>query len=168
MTKADEKRLDTFLRKCLRRISKVHCNMRLSNDEIRRIAGIEKISSQVRRRRWKRISHVLRMTPNQNPHVALSWAQGGNRSRGRQVFVSTEPVSTIASKSDSFSKDIVQFSLDISLVDLLGFSFHGSFGSTFNQFPFGPADFCLDYVYRFTAYWNLVYTKPVNSAFRAR
>ena len=74
-----------------------------------------------------------------------------------QVFVSTEPVSTIASKSDSFSKDIVQFSIDVSLVDLLGFSFHGSFGSTFNQFPFGPADFCLDYVYRFTAYWNILY-----------
>ena len=50
VTKADEKRLDTFLHKCLRRILKVHWPMRVSNDEIRRRAGIEKISSQVRRR----------------------------------------------------------------------------------------------------------------------
>jgi len=74
MTKADEKRLDTSLHKCLRRILKVHWPMRVPNDEIRRRAGIEKISAQVRRRRWKWIGHVLRMAPNRNPHVALSWA----------------------------------------------------------------------------------------------
>ena len=83
MTKADEKRLDTFLHKCLRRIFKVHWPMRVPNDEIRRRAGIEKISTQVRRRRWKWIGHVLRMAPNRNPHVALSWAPSGKRSRGR-------------------------------------------------------------------------------------
>ena len=32
MTKADEKKLDTFLHKCLRRILKVHWPMRVSND----------------------------------------------------------------------------------------------------------------------------------------
>ena len=42
-----------------------------------------KISSQVRHRRWKWIGHVLRMAPNRNPHVALSWAPSGKRSRGR-------------------------------------------------------------------------------------
>jgi len=77
MTKADEKRLDTFLHKCLRRILKVHWPMHVPNDEIRRRAGIEKISTQVRRRRWKWIGHVLRMAPNRNPHVALSWAPSG-------------------------------------------------------------------------------------------
>jgi len=60
MTKADEKWLDTFLHKCLRRIFKVHWPMRVPTDEIRRRAGIEKISTQVRRRRWKWIGHVLR------------------------------------------------------------------------------------------------------------
>ena len=83
MTKTDEKRLDTFLHKCLRKILKVHWPLRVSNDEIRRRAGIEKISSQVRRRRWKWIGHVLRMAPNRNPYVALSWAPSGKRSRGR-------------------------------------------------------------------------------------
>ena len=82
MTKADEKRLDTFLHKCLRRILKVHWPMRVSNYEIRKRAGIKKISSQVWRRRWKWIGHVLRMAPNRNPYVALSWAPSGKRSRG--------------------------------------------------------------------------------------
>ncbi|KAL9960526.1 hypothetical protein ACROYT_G033998 [Oculina patagonica] len=66
-----------------RRILKVHWPMRVSNDEIRRRAGIEKISSQVRRRRWKWIGHVLRMAPNRIPNVALSWAPSGKRSRGQ-------------------------------------------------------------------------------------
>ncbi len=41
-----KKRVDTFLHKCLRRILKVRWPMGVSNDEIRRRAGIEKISSQ--------------------------------------------------------------------------------------------------------------------------
>ena len=82
MTKADEKRLDTFLHKCLRRMSKVHWPMRVSNDEIRRKAGIEKINTQVQLRRWKWIGHVLHMTPNRNPQVALTRAPSGKRKRG--------------------------------------------------------------------------------------
>ena len=42
MTKADEKRLDPFLHKCLRRILKVHWPMGVSNDEIRRRSGDRK------------------------------------------------------------------------------------------------------------------------------
>ena len=53
MTKAHDERLDTFLHTCLKRILKVHWPIGVSNDEIRRRAGNEKISKQVRRRRWK-------------------------------------------------------------------------------------------------------------------
>ena len=56
--------------------------MRVSNDEIWRRAGIEKIRTQVQHRRWKWIGHVLLMAPNQNPHVALTWALSGKRKRG--------------------------------------------------------------------------------------
>ena len=48
--------------------------MRVTNDEIRIRAGIQKISMQVRRRRWRWIGHVLRMAPSRNPHVALTWS----------------------------------------------------------------------------------------------
>ena len=68
-TKADANRQDTFLHKCLR---KVHWPMRVSNDKISRRAGIERISTQVRHRRWRWIGHVLCMAPNRNPHVALA------------------------------------------------------------------------------------------------
>ena len=83
MTKADANRLDTFLHRCLRKILKVHWPMRVSNDEIRRRAGIEKISMQVRHRRWRWIGHVLRMPPDRNLHVALTWSPSGKRKRGR-------------------------------------------------------------------------------------
>ena len=53
MTKADVKRLDPFLHTCLRRILKVHWLISVFNDKTRRRAGIEKISTQVRGRRWK-------------------------------------------------------------------------------------------------------------------
>ena len=82
MTKADANRLDAFLHKCLRKILKVHWPMRVSNNEIRRRAGIEKIRTQVRHRRWRWIGHVLHMAPNRNPHVALTWAPSGKRKRG--------------------------------------------------------------------------------------
>ena len=84
MTKVDKKRLDTFLHKCLDRILKVHWPMHVPNDKMRITAGIEKISTQVRHRRWKWIGQVLRMAPNRNPHVALTWAPSGKRKRGRQ------------------------------------------------------------------------------------
>lgn len=86
MTKADDERLDTFLHTCLRRILKVHWPMRVSNDEMRRRAGIEKISTQVRRRRWEWLCSAYDTkprAPNRNPHVALTFAPSGKRKRGR-------------------------------------------------------------------------------------
>ena len=55
----------------------------MSNDEIRRRAGIEKISTQVRRRRCKWIGNVLRMAPNRSPHVPLTCVRSGKMKRGR-------------------------------------------------------------------------------------
>ena len=64
-----------------RRILKVHWPMRVSNDEIRRRAKMEKISLQVRRRRW--IGHVLRMAPTRNTQVELTREPSRKRKRGR-------------------------------------------------------------------------------------
>ena len=53
MSKGDEKILDTFLHKCLRRLYKIYWPVKVSNDEIRSRTGIEQMSVLVRRRRWK-------------------------------------------------------------------------------------------------------------------
>ena len=81
MTKAHDERLDTFLHTCLKWILKVHWPIGVSNDEIRRRAGIEKIRNKYDAGDGS--GHVPRMAPNRNPHVAqLIWAPSGKRKRG--------------------------------------------------------------------------------------
>ena len=83
MTLQDGKRLDTFLHRCLRRILKIYWPMRITNEEIKRRAGIEKISEIVQRLRWAWLGHVLRMDRGVHPRIALTWEPDGRRKRGR-------------------------------------------------------------------------------------
>lgn len=53
MTEADELKLDVFVHSCLRKILKIFWPVRMTNEEVRRIAGIQKASEQIRTRRWK-------------------------------------------------------------------------------------------------------------------
>jgi len=83
-TKADVKKLDAFLHKSLRRILKIYCPMRITNEEVRRRAGIrETTSDQVARRRWTWLGHVLRMDHHSHPRIAFTWVPEGKRKRGR-------------------------------------------------------------------------------------
>ena len=83
MTKGDEKLLDTFLHKCIRTILKIYWPQRISNEEARERAGLDRISDTIRKKRWKWIGHVLRMEGNQNVRIALDWTPEGKRRRGR-------------------------------------------------------------------------------------
>jgi len=51
MTKTDEKELDAFLHKSLRRMFKIYWPMQVTNEEIRARAGLEATRKQVARRR---------------------------------------------------------------------------------------------------------------------
>ena len=44
---------------------------------------IEPISTQVKRRRWRRIGHVLRQQTTALTRIALPWTPDGQRKRGR-------------------------------------------------------------------------------------
>ena len=82
--KADEKKLDAFLHKSLRRILKIYWPMRITNEEVRQRAGIgETLSDQMSRRRWTWLGHVLRMDYHSHPRIALTWVLGRKRKRGR-------------------------------------------------------------------------------------
>ena len=84
MTVADEHKLDVFVHSCLRRILKIYWPTRMSNEEVRRIAGVQQVSTQIRTRRWKYIGHILRMDSDDNQRVALRWTPAaGRRRRGR-------------------------------------------------------------------------------------
>ena len=83
MTKTDEKKLDAFLHESLRRMFKIYLPMRVKNEEVRAIAGLETISKQVARRRWTWLGHVLRMDYYSHPRIALTWVPEGKRKSGR-------------------------------------------------------------------------------------
>ena len=57
--------------------------MRITNEDIRRRAGIEKISEIVQRLRWTWLGHVLRMDRDAHPRIALTWEPDGRRKRER-------------------------------------------------------------------------------------
>ena len=83
LTKGEEEKLDTFQNKCLRRIFKIRWQQHVSNKTVLEMAEAEKISEEVRRRRWNWIGHVLRKEKTDDCAVALGWTPEGRRKRGR-------------------------------------------------------------------------------------
>ena len=81
MTKRNEDKLDSFQHKCLRKILKIHWPMKVTNEEVRERTRSERISTQIKTRRWRWIGHVLRMKPDSLPRTALTWAPEGKRNK---------------------------------------------------------------------------------------
>ena len=75
--------LETFQSKCLRRILKIYWPEKVTNEEVRRRAGIRSVVEEVRRRKWSWIGHVCRMDQTALPRTALRWTPEGKRKRGR-------------------------------------------------------------------------------------
>ena len=87
MNKCDENKIDVFQSRCLRRIFKIRWQERITNKEVLKMAEIENLSEDVRRRRWKFIGHIMRKEPNNDCRTALTWAPGedqGQHGEGRR------------------------------------------------------------------------------------
>jgi hypothetical protein len=83
LTKGEERKLDIFQTKCLRKICKIRWQQHISNKSVLDMTEVEKISDVVRRRRWNWVGHVLRKDRASDCAVALGWAPEGRRKRGR-------------------------------------------------------------------------------------
>ena len=83
MTVRDEKRINAFQFKCLRRILKIRWQQHVPNTRIAEMAGVTKISSEVRRRRWNWIGHVLRKERDDHSVEALDWADRREKKCGQ-------------------------------------------------------------------------------------
>ena len=83
MNKSDENKIDVFQSRCLRRIFKIRWQERITNKEVLQMAEMENLSGDVRRRRWKFISHIMRKGSNNEFRTALTWTPEGRRKRGR-------------------------------------------------------------------------------------
>ena len=62
---------------------KVKWQDKISNRELLERANVEKLSEEVRRRRWRFIGHILRQQPDNDCVSALTWTPEGRRKRGR-------------------------------------------------------------------------------------
>ena len=83
MNKGDDKAVDVFINKCLRRILNIQWQDHISTEELLRRADMRPLSEEVKRRRWKLIGHILRQDQNNDCNTAMTWAPEGKRRRGR-------------------------------------------------------------------------------------
>ena len=83
INESDNKKLDTFLFKCLRRILRIRWPYVVSNNDLLKKTNMKRTSEEVKARRWKWIGHVLRMDDSCHCMTALSWCPEGRRKVGR-------------------------------------------------------------------------------------
>ena len=83
ITKADERRLNSFQCQCLRRILRIRRQQAISNNRVVEMADINNISSEIRWRRWNWLGHVLKREDENDCFTALGWTPEGRRARGR-------------------------------------------------------------------------------------
>ena len=72
MKEGDAKKIDVFQNRCLRRIMKIRWQDKINRELLERV-NVEKLSEEVRRRRWRFIGHILRQQPDNDCVTALTW-----------------------------------------------------------------------------------------------
>ena len=60
MNRYNEKRIDIFVQKCLRRILKIYYPNMISNDELYKLAKVQKVTDTIKYRRRRYLGHILR------------------------------------------------------------------------------------------------------------
>ena len=75
--------LNTFQYKCLKTNLKIKYPQKISYEEMEKITKLKSMSSEIRRRRWNWLGHVLRKNRADNSYIALGWTPEGSRARGR-------------------------------------------------------------------------------------
>ena len=87
MTKSDERVLNVFQNKCLRKIHSIRWQDHITTKELLARAEMSPVSQEVKRR-WKFIGHILRQDRASDTRTALSWRRrekergGDQRQRG--------------------------------------------------------------------------------------
>ena len=80
---SQEKKLDAFDARCLRKILGIKWSDFITNEEVRERARQPPVSSVVCRRRMNWLGHVSRLPPSRLAHQVLWWTPEGRRRRGR-------------------------------------------------------------------------------------
>jgi hypothetical protein len=76
--------MQTYFNQCLRYILRIWWPNIISNKDLWRVTGQEDIYLEIRKRKFKWISHTLRKEDREIPKAALLWDPQGSRKRVRQ------------------------------------------------------------------------------------
>ena len=111
LTKSEERRIDAFGWKCLRRICNVRWSDFITNMEIQRRTGAQPLSTVIQRRRLSLLGHVARMPDTRSLLVAAvpgDWRRPRGRPRSswlRTVRADLDLVGTSLEGAISIAKD---------------------------------------------------------------
>jgi hypothetical protein len=83
VTKEIQRKIQTFVNRCLRYILRIWSPNNISNKDLWKVTGQEDINLQIRKRKFRSIGHTLRKEDGAIPKAALLWNHQGNRKRGR-------------------------------------------------------------------------------------
>ena len=83
MKTSQEKKLDPFDSKCIRKILGIRWSDFITNEEVRTRAERRQVSSIIFKRRLSRLGHVTRLLSERLANRVLQWNSQGQRRRGR-------------------------------------------------------------------------------------
>ena len=83
MTRSIINSIEVFQNRCLRRLFNIYWPNKISNEDLLKKASMQPLTQEVKRRRWRWLGHVLRMSQDAIPRIALKWTPAGKRPRGR-------------------------------------------------------------------------------------
>ena len=83
IVKKDINKVNAFHNSCLRRICNIFWPNKISNNDLYQKTGCTSMEQEIKKRRLRWLGHVLHMSPERIPKVALRWTPAGKRKRGR-------------------------------------------------------------------------------------
>ena len=83
VTKEIQRKIQTFVNRCLRYILRIWWPNIISNKDLWKVTGQEDINLEIRKRKFRWICHTLRKEDGETPKAALLWNPQGNRKTGR-------------------------------------------------------------------------------------
>jgi len=83
VTKDIQRKLQTFVNRCLRCILRIWWPKIISNKDLWKVTGQEDINVEIRKRKFRWIGHTLKKEDGEIPKAALLWNRQENRKRGR-------------------------------------------------------------------------------------
>ena len=83
VTNEIQRKIQTFVNRCLRYILRIWWPNIISNKDLWKATGQEDINLEIRKRKFRWIAHTLRKEDGETPKAALHWNPQGNRKRGR-------------------------------------------------------------------------------------